>query len=208
MEGINTTEGTGGAGFYFDYASLEEAFIGTSGQSAEMPNPGVQSQFIARSGSNNFQGEYHVDWYNNSLQGANIPDSYIVPTAFNNSPIREHSNEIIGYYDQDINAGGPIKKDKLWFFGTYRQQQNQLKQPNWNFDQTFDTTLWNPVAKVTYQMNQKNKFVGYYQLGQKEQPNRMFSTPYTYQTPGPTYLQASGSWEYQAEWQGRVEYTP
>ena len=30
IEGINTTEGTGGAGFYFDYASLEEAFLGTT----------------------------------------------------------------------------------------------------------------------------------------------------------------------------------
>jgi hypothetical protein len=47
IEGINTTEGTGGAGFYFDYSSLDEVFLGTSGQSAEMPNPGVQSQFIA-----------------------------------------------------------------------------------------------------------------------------------------------------------------
>ena len=54
IEGINTTEGTGGAGFYFDYASLEEVFLGTSGQSAEMPNPGVQSQFIAKSGGNQF----------------------------------------------------------------------------------------------------------------------------------------------------------
>src|SRR3982751_1315321 len=115
IEGINTTEGTGGAGFYFDYASLEEAFLGASGQSAEMPNPGVQSQFIARSGSNQFQGEYHLDWYNNSLQGSNIPDEYIVPTAFGNSPIRAHSNEIDRYYDHDINAGGPMKKDKAWF---------------------------------------------------------------------------------------------
>src|SRR5688572_16562376 len=103
IEGINTTEGTGGAGFYFDYASLEEAFLGTSGQSAEMPNPGVQSQFIARSGSNQFQGEYHLDWYNNSLQGSNLPASYTVPTAFNNSPIREHANEVDKYYDHDIN---------------------------------------------------------------------------------------------------------
>ena len=31
IEGINTTEGTGGAGFYFDYSSLEEAFLGTIG---------------------------------------------------------------------------------------------------------------------------------------------------------------------------------
>src|SRR6185503_4699366 len=130
IEGINTTEGTGGAGFYFDYASLEEAFLGTSGQSAEMPNPGVQSQFIARSGSNQFLAEYHLDWYNNSLQGSNLPDEYIVPTAFNNSPIREHSNEIGKYYDHDINFGGPVKKDKAWIFGTYRVQKNAVAQPN------------------------------------------------------------------------------
>src|SRR5918995_1731062 len=108
IEGINTTEGTGRAGFYFDYSSLEEAFLGTSGQSAEMPNPGVQSQFIAKSGGNQFSGEGYLDWYNNSLQGSNIPDSYIEPTAFNNRPIREHSNEINRYYDTAINVGGPI----------------------------------------------------------------------------------------------------
>ena len=204
IEGINTTEGTGGAGFYFDYASLEEAFIGTSGQSAEMPNPGVQSQFIARSGGNKFQAEYHLDWYNNSLQGSNIPAAYTAATAFNNSPIRPHSNEITGYYDTDINIGGPVKKDKLWWFFTYRTQQNQLKQPNWTFDKTFDTKLWNPVTKWTYQMNQKNKLIGYFQWGQKTQPNRMFSTAYTYQTPGPTYKQDSGSWVYKAEWNGTV----
>jgi len=204
IEGINTTEGTGGAGFYFDYASLEEAFLGTSGQSAEMPNPGVQSQFIARSGGNRFQGEYHLDWYNNSLQGSNIPVEYTASTAFNNSPIRAHSNEIQGYYDMDLGAGGPIKTDKLWWFATYRQQQNQLSQPNWNFDKTFDTKLWNPVGKVTYQMNQKNKIIGYYQWGQKEQPNRMFNTTYTFNTEGPTFLQDSGSWVYKGEWNGTV----
>ena len=54
IEGINTTEGTGGAGFYFDYSSLEEVFLGTTAQTAEMPNPGVQSQFITKSGGNQF----------------------------------------------------------------------------------------------------------------------------------------------------------
>ena len=146
IEGINTTEGTGGAGFYFDFASLDEAFLGTSGQGAEMPNPGVQSQFIARSGSNQLQAEYHIDWYNNAMQGSNIPAEYTAPTAFNNSPIREHSNEITGYYDTDINVGGPVKRDKLWWFFTYRDQKNQVAQPNFQFDQTFDTRLWNPVA--------------------------------------------------------------
>jgi hypothetical protein len=208
IEGINTTEGTGGAGFYFDYASLEEAFLGTSGQSAEMPNPGVQSQFIAKSGGNRFSGEYHLDWYNNRFVGENIPGAYLAPTAFNgtngSNAIRQHSNEISKYYDYDINAGGPIKKDKIWWFGTYREQKNAVAQPNFLFDKTFDTKLWNPVAKGTYQLNQKNKFIGYYQWGQKIQPNRLPFATYTYKSPEQTFAQDSGSWVYKGEWNGTV----
>jgi hypothetical protein len=204
IEGINTTEGTGGAGFYFDYASLEEAFLGTSGQSAEMPNPGVQSQFIARSGGNQFVNEFHLDWYNNALQGSNIPAEYTASTAFNNSPIRAHSNEIDRYYDYDINSGGPIKRDKIWYFGTYRQQFNAVSQPNFQFDQTFNTKLWNPVVKGTYQANQNNKVIGYYQWGQKLQPNRLPFATYTYASPEQTFRQDSGSWVYKAEWNGTL----
>src|SRR5688572_18999687 len=204
IEGINTTEGTSGAGFYFDYASLEEAFLGTSGQTAEMPNPGVQSQSIARSGGNQFSGEYHLDWYNNALQGSNIPDEYTVPTAHRNSPIRPHSNEMDRYYDSDINVGGPVKRDKIWWFGTYRTQFNAIQQPNFTFDKTFDTKLWNAVGKGTYQINQKHKLVGYYQWGQKIQPNRLPQSTYTYTDEGPTNRQDSGSWVYKGEWNGTL----
>ena len=127
-----------------------------------------------------------------------------MPTAFNNSPIREHSNEIDRYYDHDINVGGPIKKDKVWFFGTYRQQFNAVAQPNFTFDKTFDTKLWNAVGKVTYQVNQKNKFIGYYQWGQKEQPNRLPFATYTYTSPEQTFAQDSGSWVYKGEWNSTV----
>jgi hypothetical protein len=204
IEGINTTEGTGGAGFYFDYSSLEEVFLGTSGQSAEMPNPGVQSQFIAKSGGNTFSGEAYVDWYNNSLQGTNIPDEYTAPTAFNNSPIRAGSNEIDRYYDWALNIGGPVVRDKIWWFGTYRTQFNAVSQPNFNFDSTFDTKLWNAVGKVTYQGNQKNKFIGYYQWGQKLQPNRLPFGTAVYNSPDPTFKQDSGSWVWKGEWNGTL----
>jgi hypothetical protein len=204
IEGINTTEGTGGAGFYFDYGSIEEAFMGTTGQSAEMPNPGVQSQFITRSGGNRMSGEYYLDWYNNALQGTNLPSSYTVASAFNNSPIREHSNEIQGYYDTSIQNGGPIKKDKIWWYGTYHKQKNQVAQPNFTFDKTFDTTLWNAIGKGTYQMNKNNKFIGYYQWGQKIQPNRLPFNGYTYTSPDYTFAQDSGSWVYKGEWNGTV----
>ena len=197
IEGINTTEGTGGAGFYFDYSSIDEAFMGTTGNSAEMPNPGVQSQFITKSGGNQFSGEYYLDWYNNALQGSNIPDDVIA------RGIRKGSNEIDRYYDTAVNVGGPIIKDKLWWFGTYRQQFNAVAQPNFRGaleGLTSDTKLWNPIGKLTYKVNQNNKIIGYYQWGQKLMPNRLPFGTYTYTDAAQTNKQNSGSWVYKAEW--------
>ena len=76
VEGINTTEGTGGAGFYFDYGSFEEVFLGVAGQGAEAATPGVQSKFLGKSGGNRFSGEFYVDGYNNSFQGSNLTDEH------------------------------------------------------------------------------------------------------------------------------------
>ena len=80
VEGINTTEGTSGAGFYVDYGSFEEVFLGTIGQGAEMPTPGVQSQMLGKSGGNKFQGEIYQDYESNGLIGENIQKN--VPSRF------------------------------------------------------------------------------------------------------------------------------
>ncbi len=60
------------------------------------------------------------------------------------------------------------------------------------------------MAKVTYQLNQKNKLIGYYQWGQKTQPHRLPFSTYTYTSPDQTYKQDSGSWVYKAEWNGTL----
>ena len=52
IEGINTTEGTSAAGFYFDYGSFDEVIVGAAGNSAEMPSGGVLTNFIGKSGGN------------------------------------------------------------------------------------------------------------------------------------------------------------
>ena len=208
VEGINTTEGTGGAGFYFDYGSFEEVFLGTAGQGAEMPNPGVQSQFLGKSGGNNFQGEIYLDYENNSMQGSNlegnIPERWVYDPVTNPSGIRLGSNEIDGYRDFNINVGGPIKRDKVWWYFSYRDQKNQVAQPNFRFDKTFDTELWNVSGKGTYQVNQNNKLTGYYQWGQKIQPNRLPVAAAFYNTPDDTWRQDSGSWVYKGEWNSTI----
>ncbi|MBI3493825.1 MAG: TonB-dependent receptor [Acidobacteria bacterium] len=202
VEGINTTEGTSGAGFYFDYGSFEEVFLGTIAQGAEMPTPGVQSQFLGKSGGNKFQGEIYQDYERNSFQGANIPADVIA-----NKGIREHSNEIEKYRDFNLNVGGPIRKDKVWWYFSHRDQKNAVQQPNFIgpiAGTTFDTRLWNPSGKVTYQVNQNNKLIGYYQWGQKIQPTRLPIAANTYTSLDATWTQNSGSWVYKGEWNGTL----
>src|SRR4051812_1267798 len=170
VEGINTTEGTNGAGFYYDYGSFEEVFLGVAGQGAEAATPGVQSNFLGKSGGNKFSGEYYQDFYNNSMQSSNLTDVYTKPTSQGGYGFRVGANEVEKYYDTNFNIGGPIKKDKAWFNFSWRRQFNAVQQPQFTFDKTFDTWNQNPSAKVTYQLNQKNKFIGYYQWNMKEQP--------------------------------------
>ena len=189
VEGINTTEGTGGAGFYYDYGSFEEVFLGVAGQGAEAATPGVQSNFLGKSGGNKFSGEFYVDCYNNSFQGSNLSEIHTRPTSQGGYGFREGSNEVLRYYDVNFNVGGPIKKDKAWWHFSWRRQFNAVEQPLFTFDKSFDTWNQNPSAKVTYQLNQKNKIIGYYQWNMKEQPNRLPLGGYTYTDPTQTSRQ-------------------
>ncbi len=191
VEGINTTEGTSGAGFYTDYGSFEEVFLGTVGQGAEMPTPGVQSQMLGKSGGNKFQGEFYNDYETNGMISdnidGNVPQQFMYNAVTNPSGIRDHSNETLKYRDTNINLGGPIKRDKVWWFFSYRNQKTSVGQPNFigaAAGTPFDTKLWNPSGKVTYQINQNNKLIGYYQWGQKVQPNRLPSASFSYSDLG------------------------
>jgi hypothetical protein len=204
VEGINTTEGTDSAGFYYDYGSFEEVFMGVAGQGAEAATPGVQTNLLGKSGGNKFSGEFYQDFYNNSMQGSNLSEIYTRPTSQGGYGFRPGSNEMDHYYDTNFNIGGPIKKDKAWFNVAWRRQFNAVQQPLFTFDKTFDTWNVNPSAKVTYQLNQKNKIIGYYQWNMKDQPNRLPLTGYTYTSPEQTVAQHSPSWVYKGEWNGTL----
>ena len=190
----------GGAGFYFDYSSLEEAFLGTTGQSAEMPNPGVQSQFIAQSGGNQFSGEYYLDWYNNSLQASNIPDNYIgrSPAAARLPQGRQRDRQVLRHGAERRRPDQQGQGVVVRHLPHAEERRGAADLPR--FDKTFDTKLWNPIGKVTYQANQNNKIIGYYQWGQKLQPNRLPFATYTYTDEAQTNQQDSGSWVYKGEW--------
>ena len=206
VEGINTTEGTAAAGFYLDYGSFEEVFIGAAGNSAEMPNPGVLTQFVSKSGGNNLSLNLYYDFETEGLQSRNLTPEQTIP----NTAIREDGNRLSSYDNLNIGVGGPILRDKFWGFFAYLNQANSVAAPptgSFLDGTSFETKLFNYTGKGTYQINQANKVIGYLQHGTKQQPYRTdintggAPVHVTYES---TVLQDSPSWVYKGEWNGTL----
>ncbi|MCA1586950.1 MAG: TonB-dependent receptor, partial [Acidobacteria bacterium] len=210
IEGINTTEGTAAAGFYLDYGSFEEVFIGAAANSAEMPNPGVLTQFVGKSGSNQLGVNLYYDYENEDIQGRNLDDDQVIPAV--GATIREDGNRLSSYKNFNLGVGGPLVRDKVWGHFAYLNQQNSVAAPPAGVIQDgtpFDTKLFNYTGKATYQMNQNNKFIGYLQHGTKQQPTRTDNTNRVANAPihttfESTTLQDSPSWVYKGEWNGTL----
>jgi hypothetical protein len=209
IEGINTTEGTSAAGFYLDYGSFEEVFIGAAANSAEMPNPGVITQFVSKSGGNRLTFGTYFDYETEDIQNKNLPEEQTIPAA--GAAIRPDGNRLASYKNFNINVGGPIAKDRIWGYFAYVNQQNSVAAPPAGSildGTTFDTKLFNYTGKATYQLSQNNRFVGYLQHGTKQQPNRTDSSNRlgapVHISGDSTVLQDSPSWVYKGEWNGTL----
>ena len=78
------------------------------------------------------------------------------------------------YHDINGDVGGyvPGMKDKLWWYGSARDQLIKSQVPNFPV-KAFETGLRNLTGKLTYALSQNNKLTAYAQGGQKHQPNRL-----------------------------------
>ncbi|MXW71627.1 MAG: carboxypeptidase regulatory-like domain-containing protein, partial [Acidobacteria bacterium] len=71
-DGVNTTEGTGGAGGYYDYYAIGEFQVSAQGADVEMSTPGAQVNAVWKSGGNDFSGTEHFayeppEWINDNI---------------------------------------------------------------------------------------------------------------------------------------------
>ena len=170
MDGVNMTEATAATSAYTDYSAFEEVQMGTSGNDASMPSPGVQVNFIVKSGGNQFHGDFYQDYENSSFQGTNINHTQLFQGAGTGT-------RITGYHDTNGDIGGPIKKDKLWFFTSWRRQYIGTTITGYPVDNPgtgppFSTILSNGTYKLTYQINSKNKISQMVNFERKQQPYR------------------------------------
>ena len=190
-DGVDTTEGRGGTGFYADYYSIEEFQVSASGADVEMTGPGASVVMTIKSGGNEFSGLFHVDYEGESMVSDNVDDE-LAERGFTGNPT-------LLLWETHADVGGPIVKDKAWFYGSYNHFKNDKVRSGIDPELATSQGIFdNYIAKLTFQAGERDKIIGYSQWARKQAPNRSLSV----QRPEETVWDQDGwSWLHKAEWQ-------
>ena len=146
-------------GFYFNDGLMDEISYQTSSLPAEAPVGGVQINMIPRDGGNQYHGGLFATGANSSMQSDNLDDE-LEALGF------AVQNRVDTIYDFNATFGGPIKRDRLWFFSTFRRWAANNFLGN-TFTATGeqaldDQRISDVTLRMTGQLNQKNKLTLHY----------------------------------------------
>lgn len=158
IDGVEVVDAWFGGGIYttpIDYHVIDETQVVGLGAPAEYGNfTGAQVNIITKSGGNRFSGDVLF-----SYQGLNWKSENVDPDASKWSLLEESPDMM--KMDASFHLGGPIIKDKLWFFTGFEYfrskevMESADKESPLNFPKGF--------LKVTYQLNENNRFQSFFQ---------------------------------------------
>jgi len=136
----------------------QEVTVQTAGLGAEVATGGVRVNLIPRDGGNLLSGNTFVGYANRSMQSANLTPALKALGVSSGDQVKL-------LFDVSTGIGGPVKKDKLWFFGAFRDVGNRNIVANAFMPDgspgIFDQTVQNITARLTAQVTPKNKLSAY-----------------------------------------------
>jgi hypothetical protein len=163
----------------FNQMAIQEVVVETSGVGADRDTGGLQLNMIMKEGSNSFSGSATFAYVGPSLESSNINDALL---SRNLNP--ERIGSLKKWRDSGFSLGGPIVRNRLWFFGAFREGVSQLfseyayhnklsqpesllyepdlSRPGYTDEYARDVTL-----RLTWQASDRHKIVG----GVSVQPN-------------------------------------
>jgi hypothetical protein len=110
---INGLDGDGAVQQYINNAFIQEMTYQTAGAGADVSPGGVRVNIVPRDGGNEFHGSFFGAWTDGAWQSNNL-SSDLRARGLNNV------DRIDKIWDFNFGLGGPIVKDKLWFYGSAR----------------------------------------------------------------------------------------
>jgi hypothetical protein len=174
IDGLNVGNPPGGnqpPGFSVDVGNSEEISFTTSGGLGESETAGLVMNIVPKTGGNSIHGSAFYSGSGEPLQADNTAGTGVgAPTP------------LTGIYDINGAVGGPILRDKLWYFATARTQGSTRVNANmfynlnagdptqWLYrggpgisDPGFSDRTWENISgRLTWQVTPRNKIGGYW----------------------------------------------
>jgi Carboxypeptidase regulatory-like domain len=172
VDGLNISNPPGGnqpSNYVADVGSASEVTMSTSGTLGESETAGLTVNIVPKQGGNTFSGLVFYSGFSKGMQSSNYDSELAARGVLQPNPV-------FHVYDFNTAVGGPIVKDKLWFYMSVRwqgQRQNTLNlfanrnagNPNeWTWVGDYDTpafsdrTWENYTPRITWQASQRNRF--------------------------------------------------
>ena len=164
---------------YYDPNSFENIQVSTGSQDISMGTSGVVVNIVSKSGTNVFSGMGVYTYQGDKTQWDNI-DPTLKGQGF-----RPNANAVDYITNYNGQAGGPMIKNKLFYFGSINFQPTHVHVPGFpvvaptnvptqllNTSQEDTTDILTGAGKFTYQLNASNRFDSYLQKQRYDKPNR------------------------------------
>jgi len=158
--------GTGGAtSFYVNDAGAQELVYSTGAETMDMATPGLYVNMIPKDGGNKFSGLMYGDFTYNKWHSYNLTDNLKARGLTNVAQVNHIS-------DFNPGLGGPIVRNKLWFYAAYRYEALDLTVVDSYYDKNPSPYLYeadldrpgqdngkvpNQSVRLTWQASEKDK---------------------------------------------------
>lgn len=165
-------QGMGVSGYAPEVGNAQEIVFALSGGLGEATTGGPQLNIIGRQGGNAFAGSFFVNGSGSAFVTDNLDADQKAKGL--STPLKPKQ-----LWEVNPSFGGPIKRDRLWFFATFRYQRNlQTVASMWDNLNAGDNTKWtyapdfskqseddgewrNHSVRLTWQVSPRNKIVGW-----------------------------------------------
>src|SRR5688572_20010775 len=175
VDGMNVGSAFGGGGvssFAYDFVNAQEVQVTVAGGMGESDRGGPAFNIIPKTGGNTYSGSAFFSNAGKWSQGSNLDDD-LRRVGITEPP------GLIKNWDTNLAIGGPIKRDRLWFFNNLRSygthqdipglyaNANALDASRWNYVRDQNVKARSAGAKkieairLTSQLTPRNK-VGFY----------------------------------------------
>lgn len=196
MDGVDFTDNSaeGATSSYLDFNAFEQIGFVTGGADIEQSSPGLRLNFVQKQGSNQHTGTARMLYTEEGIQDTNDGN---VTDPVTGASVDVTGNQITEIFEKNFDIGGPILKDRLWYWFGFTQNDINLLTTQGLADVT---KLRNISGKVHgTEMGGALTYKAFYTEGDKIKdgrtavPNRTAPTTWDQSGPSPIY---SGSLSY------------